>query len=191
MVWTLVPWLFHLLLSIFIIATVFCAGLLLHNFLKKKGRDGRRTETMLAFGLAIMMACFYFIVTENFTDSASQGEKIVTQSGTEEVEASQAVVIPIGNYVIIERLYEFGYTVEKEAGSGTYRYTFLPENWNALLENYSSYISGDGLFSNNSRFQFARAAEEEWVPRVEGLSPAEAESALPGLTVTIEEIDQQ
>lgn len=181
------PWLFHLILSIIILILAFIIGRGLYHFLSKKEKSRKWQDRLLALLLAVVMAGFYFYITEGFTDRASLGEKIVTSSGSKTVGEEQEVLIPLGDYVVIERLYEYGYVVEDVLQGNEYRMTFLIEDEVAFLENYSDYVTGNGMFINESRFLFKQAYNEEWKQVLEAARERE-EVDIPGVELQMDKV---
>ncbi|RSL31174.1 hypothetical protein D7Z54_21950 [Salibacterium salarium] len=185
MIWTLEPWLFYLLFSIIILVIAFVIGTGLHALLKKRGTQNKKSESILALGLAVVMASFYMFTVEMFTDQAAEGERIITTNGEKQVESAKMIVIPFGNYAVVERLYDFGYTVEDEIDGKSYRFTFVIEKGPEFLETYPDYIEGNGMFVNHSRISFIDVYEKEWKKKLQKASSIE-NVELPGVNVEVE-----
>ncbi|WP_240374808.1 hypothetical protein [Bacillus piscicola] len=164
MIITLSPWLFHLLLSITIIILAFLIGGALHFFMKRNETVSKTTERIFALLLALLMAALYVYVTDSFTDRASQGERVISHSGTKTINAQQEVLLPFGEYVVIERLYDFGYIVKDRINNQEFTLTFEIDDSQAFLEEYSTFVEGNGVFVNQARFNFKRAYEKAWKP---------------------------
>ncbi|SDI66208.1 hypothetical protein [Alteribacillus bidgolensis] len=186
MILTLEPWLFHLLLSLIILMVTFLLGLALHSFMKKKENSRKNVERLASIILAVMMASLYLFVTEVYTDRASQGERVLSVEGTERIETEQAVIIPFGDYVVLERLYDFGYTVEDEIKGESYRMTFVIEDGASLVDEYNGYIIGNNIFSNRARFAFPEIYEKEWKPSIQENVETDNTIDFPGVAVDIE-----
>ncbi|RSL30988.1 hypothetical protein D7Z54_22850 [Salibacterium salarium] len=187
MIWTLEPWLFYLLFSILILVIAFIIGVGLHSLLKKREMNKKKTESLLALGVALVMAGFYLFGSEMFTDRASEGQRIITTNGEERVEHTQLVIVPFGNYAVVERLYDFGYTVEDEIGGEAYRLTFDIENGPVFIEEFAEYVQGNRVFTNRSRIAFADLYDGEWKEKLQNASSLE-EVELPGVDVEVENV---
>ncbi|MFB4162809.1 hypothetical protein ACE1TI_02970 [Alteribacillus sp. JSM 102045] len=188
MILTLEPWLFHLLLSLTILTLTFLLGLALHSFMKKKEKPRKNIERLASIILAVIMAALYLYVTEVFADRASQGERVLSVEGAERIESAQAVIVPFDDYAVLERLYDFGYTVEDEIDGESYQITFNIQDGALLVDEYNDYIKGNHVFSNHARLSFPEIYENEWKPVIQENIRANEEIDLPGVTVNIESI---
>ncbi|WP_158736066.1 hypothetical protein [Alteribacillus sp. YIM 98480] len=186
MILTLEPWLFHLVLSLIILIVTFLLGIALHSFMKKKEKPKKNVERLASIILAVMMASLYLFVTEVYTDRASQGERVLSLENTERIETEQAVIIPFGDYAVLERLYDFGYTVEDEVKGESYRMTFVIEDEASFLEEYNVYIKGNHMFANRARFAFPEIYEKEWKPSIQENVETDNTIDFPGVAVDIE-----
>ncbi|WP_198508961.1 hypothetical protein [Bacillus sp. FJAT-44742] len=160
---TFTPWLFYLLLSVTIIILVLGLGWLMQKGIKNLKKEGsKRWERGGAVLLAILMIGFYFWIAEGFTDRASYGETIVTPQGFEQVEEGQKVLIPFSSYLVIERLYEFGFAAQEEVNGEVINIRLFIEDPPSLLQEFPECIDGDGVFTNHARFDFRGCYEGHW-----------------------------
>lgn len=178
MVVTVAPWAFYLCLSLFILGLSFVIGWGLYRLFKNKMT--KKLEGILAFFVAIGMIVFYLFVSETFTDRASFREKIITKHREETIQKEQVVIIPFSRYVVIERLYEYGYVRKEQIDDEVYQLTFQIENGPLFLDTYDTFVTGDRWWSNEARFSFQQAYEKEWKKAVEN------DEKLPGLKVRME-----
>ncbi|SDI01907.1 hypothetical protein SAMN05192534_11863 [Alteribacillus persepolensis] len=185
MIWTFEPWLFYLLLSIVILAVAFLTGWLLHSVLKKRDKHQKVLERAASLGLAVVMGLVYLYTANVFTDRASEGERVLTAGESERVHTTQAVVVPFGDYAVLERLYDYGYSVEDEIDGDLYTLTFTITDEEALVNEYNDYITGNGVFSNRARLDFRQIYESEWKPQIENDTQAASGTELPAVRVDI------
>ncbi|MFZ4450488.1 hypothetical protein [Salibacterium aidingense] len=184
MVWITAPWLFYLLYSIVILAVTFLLGIGLHALVQRKNNGEKKIERLSAFGLAVVMAVVYWYGAELFTDRASAGERVVTSHDMVEVEKAQVVVVPFGEYAVIERLYDFGFTIEDRMNGERQQITFDINNGRLFMEEYADYIEGNGVFVNEGRIAFQKLYENEWKQEIHH-SPNTENMELPGVNVEI------